>query len=170
MAELLKISANTSREVRAVVQGLRRVPRDLAANIRQYTKSELAPEWQKGLRGRARSSVQTRVLADTARVAVSDQNVTLKSATVGRPLSGGLNPKESWAAFEFGADDTRQTYTARSRRGRSFKVTRHTRRQLPRRSRTGWVVFPTAADLIPRFASLWVQTAYRTIYEAIERK
>lgn len=169
MAELLKISANTSREVRATVQGLRRVPRDLAANIRKFTKSELAPEWQRLLAGRARTVTQRRVLVDTARVAVSDQNVTLKSATVGRSLSGGLNPKDSYAGFEFGANDVAQTYTAH-RNGRSFRVTRHTRRQLPRRSRTGWVVFPTAAAIIPRFASLWVQTTYRTIYDALERK
>lgn len=170
MAELLKISANTSREVRATVQGLRRVPRDLAANIRKFTKSELAPEWQRLLADRAGTAGQRRVLVDTARVAVSDQNVTLKSATVGRSLSGGLNPKDSYAGFEFGANDVTQTYTATSRRGRSFRVTRHTRRQLPRRSRTGWVVFPTAAAIIPRFASLWVQTTYRTIYDALERK
>lgn len=173
MAELLKVSANTSRELRATVQGLKRLPRDLQANIRKYTKSEMAPEWQRGLAEHAISRTQHRALVDTARVTVSNQNVMLKSATVGKPLRGGLDPKSSWAALEFGADrgiDAKTTYTATSRKGRAYKVTRNTRRQLPPRSRTGWVIFPTARDLTPRFLSLWVQTTFRTIYEAIERK
>ena len=173
MVELLKISANSSKELRATVQALKLVPRDLQRNIRKYTQSEMVPEWHKGLAEHAVSRSQHRVLVDTARVSVSNQNVMLKSATVGRSLAGGLSPKDSWAAFEFGAnrgDQAKTTYTSRSRKGRSFKVTRNTRRQLPPRSRTGWVVYPTAKALIPRFASLWVQTTYRTIAEALERK
>lgn len=173
MAELLKISANSSKELRATIQALKLMPRELQANIRKYSQSEMAPEWQKGIAERATTRAQARVLSETARVSVSNQNVILKSATVGRSLSGELSPKESWAAFEFGADRGqagKTTYQATSAKGKRFTVTRNTRRQLPPRSRTGWAVFPTARDLIPRFASLWVQTTIRTFYEAIERK
>lgn len=170
MASLLKISVRNSKELQATILALKLTDKTLSANIRKWTRQLMLPEWQKGLRERASSRVQQRVLVDTARVTVSNQNVSLKSATVGRSLAGGLNPKSSWAAFEFGADRNKTT-TYEAIRGHSrFKVTRKTRRQLPPRSRTGWVVYPTAKELIPRFASLWYQTAIRGLYEAFERK
>ena len=33
---------------------------------------------------------------------------------------------------------------------------------------TGYVVYPAAAEAIPRIASLWVQTAVRTLHELVE--
>lgn len=170
---MLKISVLNSKELQATILALKTMDKTVSANIRRYTKLIGQPEWQKGLREHALSRVQIRTLADTGRVAVSNQNVSLKSATVGRSLSGGLNPKEDWAAFEFGADRgnaAKRTYDATSRKGKRYTVTRNTRRQLPPRSRSGWVVFPTARELIPRFASLWYQTTIRTLYETFERK
>jgi len=167
---LLKISVRNSRELQATILALKSLDREVSANIRRFTRQLIVPEWQQGLRERAQSRAQIRVLADTGRATVSSQNISLKSASVGRSLAGGLNPKSSWAAFEFGANDVETTYTATSRRGVRFSVTRHTRRQLPSRSRTGWVVFPTAKDIIPRVAALWWQTTIRTMYEAFERK
>lgn len=171
MAELLKISTRDSRELRATVQALKLMPRELQGNIRKYTQSELVPEWQKGLSARAGTALERQVIASTARVSVSNQNVTLKAATVGRALAGGLQPKEDYAAVEFGANRSETTtYRSRSRKGKRYSVTRHTRRQLRSPRRGGYVAYPTAADLIPRFARLWVQTTVRTFYEAIERK
>ena len=71
---------------------------------------------------------------------------------------------------EFGADQTAiSSYTARWKKGTSYKVTnRHTRRQFRPRNLKGYVVYPAAARIIPRMASLFVQTAVRTFYEAIE--
>lgn len=169
--QLLKVSTRDSAALRATVQALKVMDRTLAGAIRKFTQSEIAPEWAKGLQQRASTPAESQVLAQTARVAVSNQNVTLKSATVGRSLSGGLEPKYDYASIEFGANrGETSTYSTRSRKGKRYTVTRHTRRQLKAPRRGGYVVYPTAQNLIPRFAALWVQTTVRTFYEAFERK
>jgi hypothetical protein len=145
--------------------------RDVAKQIRRVTKAVVQPEWQKAVAAKAGTSLESRVLVSTARVAVSDQNVTLKSAAIGRPLSGGLRPSESFAGVEFGANRTAtQTYTATSSKGKRYQVTRHTQTQLKARKRTGYVVMPAVAEIIPRIASLWVQTTVRTFYEILEKR
>lgn len=172
MAALLKISANSSREIRATVQGLKLFPNEYRKWLRGETQKMALPAWNEELGKRSASNVQRRVLVSTARVSVSDQNVMLKSATVGRSLNGpGSKPSDLAAAEEFGGDRAKvTTYRTRSSKGKTYNVTRHTQRQLPTRRRGGYVVYPAASEIIPRVASLWVQTFVRTIYEAIERK
>ena len=71
----------------------------------------------------------------------------------------------------FGADqDTVTTYERRGSKGGQHRVTRHTSRGLPPRRRKGRVVFPAAAEMGRRLASLFVQTIVRGIYEASEGK
>jgi len=57
--------------------------------------------------------------------------------------------------------------TVTTRKGTTYKRRLGTRYRLPRRG--GYVAYPAAGDSIPRFASLWVQTAIRTIHETVER-
>jgi hypothetical protein len=45
----------------------------------------------------------------------------------------------------------------------------HTYRQFGTRVSKGKVVFPAAAQVIPRIAALWIQTVIRTTYEQIEK-
>jgi hypothetical protein len=166
----LRISVKNSRELQGTIAALKTMPAELSKWIRQVTKAEMQPEWKRGLAEHARTRLDHRVLVDTARMAVSNQNVSLKSASVGRSLSGGLQPKVDYAAVEFGVDRSAvTTYEATSRKGKRYKVTRHTRRQLPPRIRNGRVVYPTASDLIPRLASLWVQTTVKTFYQVWEK-
>jgi hypothetical protein len=167
----LGIDINDSKELQAAVIGLRRANREVQGLIRKYTREKLLPEWQKGLAERAESRLEHRVLVATGRIKMSNQNVRMSSATVGRKLSGGLAPKTDYAGVEFGADRSEVvTYEATSRKGKSFKVRRHTRAQLRARKKDGYVVIPTAKAMIPRFAALWVQTCIRTFYEGIEGK
>jgi hypothetical protein len=167
----LGIDINGSRELQAAVLGIRRAEKEIQKQIRTQTREKLLPEWQQAVRERAETRLEQRVLVDTARVKMSNQNVRLSSATVGRKLSGGLDPKTQAAAAEFGADRAvKGTYTARSRKGKSFKVTRHTRAQLRGPRRGGYAVYPAAKAMIPRFAALWVQTVVRTFHEGIEGK
>lgn len=172
MAQLLKISANTSKEVRATVQAMKLFPRELQSAIRKYTQSELAPAWQEELNASGGSAIQQQLLVRTGRVSVSNQNVMLKSATVGKSLgSKGSKPKDLAQAYEFGGDrGATTTYRSRSKKGKTYNVTRHTQRQLPANRRKGYVVFPAATRFIPRAASLWVQTTVKTFYEVMERK
>lgn len=172
----VRISVWNSRELLATILAIRQAPTEMQKQIRQQTKTITSEEWKRAMGEHASTvnaaRVTSRVLVQTARVAVSNQNVRLSSATVGRRLKGGLEPKVHYYALEFGANpDTRTTYTATSRKGRKFTVhQRHTARQLPRRLKAGWVFGPAVADMVPRIAALWVQTTVRVIAEAFEGK
>lgn len=149
----------------------KQVPREVRKAIRVYTKQDAQPIWQEEIRGRVQTRLDDRVLGKTARVAVSDQNVMLQSARIGKALSGGLKPSEIAGGAEFGANrDDVTTYQTRSRKGRSYSVTRHTKRQLPTRNTNGRVVHPSARASIPRLGRLWFQTVARTVYDLLDRK
>lgn len=170
MARDNRISVYNSEALQAIILSMRVLDRDTKKIFRREVKAKIEPEWKKGLAENALTRTEFRVLVDTGRVAVSDQNVTLSSATVGKPLSGGLNPKQLWYAIEFGADDQnkKHPYERKSRRGGSHTVNRRTSRQLRPRNEQGYVVFPTFANLVPRVAALWTQTIARGIFEALE--
>lgn len=167
----MRISVFNSRELQGVILALKSMDRELAKQIRRATKEMIGPAWTQAVRDEASTRLEHRVLADTARVAVSNQNVTLKSAGVGRALTGGAKPVQLVGGVEFGArQDRATTYQATHRTGTRYSVTRHTQRQFRPRNRTGHVVFPAAARVIPRLAALWVQTTVRTFYELTERR
>lgn len=167
----MRISVFNSAELQGVIVAMKGFDREVAKQIRQATKAMIDPEWRKAVSEHAQTLLESRALAQTARVAISDQNVTLKSAAVGKKLSGGLLPSANYAGVEFGADrQVKTTYTATSSKGNQYSVTRRTRAQLRPRRKGGYVVFPAAAGIIPRMASLWTQTVVRTFYEIVERR
>jgi len=171
----MRISIFSSKELQAVLLAMRSLDKELAKQLRQQTKAVVGPEWTKAVKENAQTRLEQRVLADTARVAISNQNVTLKSASVGRRLSGGLLPKESAYAVEFGADRFQpgqgRTYQSTSVRGNKFTVrNRNTVGQLRSRNKKGYVVYPAVAEVIPKIASLWVQTVMRGLHEAFESR
>lgn len=166
----MRITVLGSRELQAVLLSLKTLDRDTRKEIRKHTKPMVEAVWKRALAENAQTRLEHKVLVATGRVRVSDQNVTLTSATVGRALKGGLLPKRDASAVEFGADDEQVTYTATSRKGTQYSVTRNTRGQLRPRKKTGYVVYPAAADIIPRIAALWTQTVARTIYDKLEGK
>lgn len=159
-----------SRELQAVVLALRTANKDLVRDINFYSRKVIAPEFYKGLDSRARNMAELKLLAGTGRVKVSAQGVTLQAGGLSRRLSGGLSTDDA-RAVEFGAKrQVVETYRTKSRKGRAYNVTRHTQRQLKWSTKKGFVVYPTAVDLIPRIASLWVQTTVRLFAEAMEGK
>lgn len=171
----MRISIFASKELQAVLLAMSNLDKELSKQLRQQTKAVVGPEWTKATRENAQTRLEQRVLADTARVAISNQNITLKSAGVGKRLSGGLMPKETGYAIEFGADRFNagqgRTYVSTSVRGKKFTVhNRNTVAQLRARNKKGYVVYPSAAEVIPKVASLWVQTVMRGIYEAFESR
>lgn len=164
----MRITVFGSRELQAVILALKTLDKDTRSEIRKHTKAMATTEWGKALNEEASTDLERAVLVATGRVRVSDQNVTLTSATVGRRLAGGLEPKRDAAAVEFGSGPALVTYQATSRRGNRFTVRRNTRAQLRPRNKKGYVVYPAAASIIPRIASLWIQTAARTIFDKLE--
>jgi len=159
----IQINVRESRELQAALLAIASVPREVRAQIRRHTKAMAQPGWQEGLRQRAVSKLDDKVLVRSARVQVRDSNVVLRSGAVGK-LKAITKP------VEFGADRDAWTVYQGRRGAKPFKVKRHTSRQLAWHRSGGRVVYPTAEELIPRFASLWVQTIIRTFHEALEKR
>lgn len=146
---MLRISAHSSQEIQAVILATKAVDRELRKQIRQHTRQMVLPEWQKAVAEHAHTRLEQRVLGATARALVSDQNVTLKAAHIGRSLSGGAKPPSIARGVEFGSGSGHKQFKSRNNRG--------------------YVFFPAAAGIIPRIAALWAQTAARTLHEAFEK-
>lgn len=158
----IEINVRESRELQAALLALKAVPREVAAAVRKYTRPMVQEAWQAGLRARAVTPLDEKVLVKTARVQVRDTNVVLRSGATGKL-------KDITRPVEFGADRDKVVTYDSFRNGKRFKVTRHTKRQMSWRREGGRVVYPTAGELIPRLASLWVQTIIRTFYETLEK-
>jgi len=171
-APLLRINVRSSKALQATILALKGMDAELAKQTRRAIKTVSDQEWREAVRGHVTTRLETRVLSDTARVAVTNQNITLKSATVGRSLSGGAKPSELVKAVEFGALDgtTTPSFTATSRKGKKYTVrNRRNHNQFRGPSRSGYAVYAAAAKVIPRMASLYVQTTVRTLHEQFEK-
>lgn len=165
-----RIDVLKSPELLATIYALRSIDRTLAAQVRKYTKAMAQPEWKKALAERADTRLEHRVIVDTAVVTVSDQNVRIQSASKGRPLSGGLNPKTHYHPVEWGTHAKGKTYRRKSRNGGSHTVRRVMGTQFKPFRKDGYVFWPAAKEMVPRMASLWVQTTVKTIGNALEGK
>lgn len=167
---MVRLNVLKSPELLATIYALRVVDKTIAAQVRKYTKAVAAPEWSKALTRRASTALEARVISSTAVVAVSNQNVRVQSAGKGRPLSGGLNPKTDYAGVEFGSNAHGKTYPRKSRNGGTHSVTRVMGTQFKAHNGKGYVFYPAAREMVPRIAALWVQTAVKTIANALEGK
>ena len=164
---MLRIDAKSSRELQALILSVRRANKEVQAQIRKNTKPMVQAEWQKGLAQEAMTRFEHRVLVETARVTVSNQNVKLKAGGLSKKLSGGGRARDLAGVAEFGAGQ-RKPIQSTSTKGKKFQ--RQGTNQFRHYKKSGHVVYPTAARIIPRLASLWVQTAVRTFHEALEKK
>ncbi|MFJ3392022.1 hypothetical protein [Leifsonia aquatica] len=166
----LRISVFASKELQQTIAILKGVDSDISKAIRMHIRSLTSAEWSAEVQGRVSNAQEVKVLSNTARVLVSNQNLTLRAGHIGKALSGGAKPSDIVRQVEFGASDTTATYGAVSRKGKRYVVhQRHTRRQFKSPSRSGYAVYPAAATFIPRAASLMVQTTIRTFFELFEK-
>lgn len=163
------LSARGSRELRAAASAVKVARRDIVNDIARATRETMNPVWRDAVARRARTSVDTAVLAKGARI-VAGNPPSMVAATSKRKLPGGLVPAEDWQALEFGADrDKVTTYTRRGHGGSTHQVTRHTARQLPARAPKGRVVYQAVREMGPRLAALWVSIVVRKFAEAFEK-
>lgn len=168
---MLRVSAYSSRELLAVLRGLRNLDRETKKHLRRNLKQIAEQAWKQALAQHADTRLEHRVLVDSGRVRVSDQNVRLTSASLSRSLSGGLKPSENYGPVEFGASPRPgASERAMSRRGREFERNRDPNRPFKAPNRKGYVVYPAAASIIPRILAMYVQTFVRAIHEALEGK
>lgn len=171
MSGLGSISVFTSKELQVSIGYLKAVDKDVSAQIRKHIKSLSTPEWKQEVQSNVRKDIHQRILANGANVRVRNDNIILRAGNSVKKMRGGASPADLARAAEFGADRNRTlTYSARSKNGKTYTVhNRHTTRQLPSPSRSGWAVYPAAADFIPRAAALMTQTTVRSLHEAFEK-
>lgn len=158
MAAKGRISLLVDSPLRDLAIVYRAVPSDARKQINRATKSEAQPIWKTETAERATTRLQQRVLVDTAKVGVTERNVFLRS--------GGGRLAALRTATEFGRPAAAPIKT---RSGKGTPYTRTTGRLFGERDRRGKVVHPAARQAIPRFASLWIQTAIRSLHEAGEK-
>lgn len=161
----MRIDVRGDDELRNVVRAINQSDREVQRAIRTFTKAELTRPWLEAINQEASTAVERRVISATATVAVSNQNIRIQSAAKGRKLSGGLQPKVDYAPVEFGSGRHKTTY---SRKG--HWVTRTTGTQFKQPNRKGYVFYPAAERMIPRLASLWVQTVVKTFADIFDGK
>lgn len=157
--------------MQAVILAMKRLGKDLKKDINKATREEMNPVWRDEIARRS-SGVGAAVLSKGAGIGAGNPPKA-KAATSTRGLgqSKRLKPSEHWAGFEFGADrNAYSKYTRRSKNGGTHTVERRTMRHLPRRKKTGTVLFPALKATAPRMVSLWVQIVMRKTHEAFEGK
>lgn len=159
------LSVGGSRELQAVILALKQMDREVRKQINAANRREMVPEWREGLATQANTLLEQRVILGGSRVELGPEKVTLKAAQSTRKLSGGGSPQQLSAAVEFGAQNRPGSVSRKS-----TTYTRKLNTGFKGRRRQGYVAWPTATKLAPRFAAMWVQTCVRTMYEAVEGK
>jgi hypothetical protein len=160
------VSVRDDRALQAAVLAFKVADRGLKKRVNDATRSTFNAPWKAGIAQRASTRLEQRVLVPGARVAAGNPP-TFVAAASKRRLRGGLVPDDDGFAVEFGAADKLTTYQRRKPSGGTTSVTRHTRRQLPRRRKAG-PIMQTAGEMGHRAASLWVQLIVKTYYEAAD--
>lgn len=166
MAGIWRISLSIDSPVRSMLLAMRRVPADVRKQIGQQTKRAAQPIWFEETRAGAVTRQQQRVLVNTARVGVTQRNISLRAGQTGS-LRSGTSVSRLAVGNEFGMSPAKQI-TSSTKGGKSYK--RAAGPQFPARRPSGYVFHPAAKRSIPRVASLWVQTAVRTIMDAFDGK
>lgn len=168
---VVRIPVGASRELQALLLALRGARKDVATEVRKHSREVIGPVYRRELAERVSSRLETRVIYDSARASVSNQNIRLTAATSKRRLSGGLIPARDYGAVEYGMNSGRQMdVSATSSKGKTYSYTRSSGSRFRPNRRQGYVFWPTVANIAPRIVSLWVQTAVRTLGDAIDGK
>lgn len=156
-------------EIRAAVLAMKRADKDLRKDINARTRATMGPEWTQGLADHVTRTTDRVILAG-ARIAAGNPP-QLVAGNSKRKVGRALVPVENWPLWEYGTNQHyRHEYTRRSKGGGTHTVKRDTMAGQRRRSRTGYVIGPTVATLLPRLASLWVQTIVRTYLDALDER
>ena len=160
-----RISVFESPEIQGVLLAMRGIDKELAAQIRKATKTVTVGEWRGFLAAEASTALERRTLVDSARVAVGNQNVSLRTGQLAKKTSGGGKLYQLTGGVEFGAHPGRPV-RSKSGKGKAYWRKQGTGFKAPNPG--GYVAYPAVAKAIPRIASLWVSTVVRTLHEAFE--
>jgi hypothetical protein len=160
------VSVGDDRALQAAVLAFKLADRGLKKRINDATRAKFNEPFKWGITQRAATRLEQRVLVPGARV-IAGNPPQFVAANSKRRLKGGFIADVHGHAAEFGAADKAVTYSRRSVNGNVHDVTRHTRRQLPRRRKKG-PVMQTAEEFGGRAASLWTQLIVKVYYDAAD--
>ena len=95
----------------------------------------------------------------TTRITSNAKGLNVRVGGSGR--LGSWHMRDVVRQYEFGTNN-RETYVEylSRRKGTGFEVRRRTKRQMPARKRTGWMVYPAVAEAGPELASWWLGALY----------
>jgi hypothetical protein len=158
------LAAEPSQDLLRARDALENLGDDVQALIRAASQEQLAAGWQEELQARPGYNDQQRRIVG-AGASVLAYNGGLAVGTGGQGKLGTLTRE-----FEFGSLNRDQftTYTRKSKKGGTHKVTRRTSRQMPSRSQTGWVAYPAAGRWSSRAFSMFLQIVVKTSHDAID--
>lgn len=151
------LDVRRSPELQAALLGVRQAHPVVGREINKEARRTLNPDWTAALKGEATSRADDRIIVQGAKTAVSTRQVSVKAATSGRPLSGGLVPKYQWQGQEFGMTEKMVIVKSTSSRGRQFSGPRIVGRQFPARTKFGRVAYAAAGKVGTRLVRGWVQ-------------
>lgn len=160
-------------QYKAVVLAMKVIEKPIRQAINVDARTTLSPVWKKLVTEHAGTLFDQKVLNVGTRIAAGNPPAAIAGASK-RKLSGGLVPTEYNRMAEFGVDpkdrNAPSTYTRKTPKGKTAKVTRRTRVGLPTARSQGRVVYPAFADFAPRAIAYWVQSVVRITHEALESK
>lgn len=136
----------------------------IAQTIFSASSNQLTAGWTEELgKSGGYNAQQRRIVTADPRVIPSFMSLTVETGG-----SGELG--ELTRQFEFGTLDQNEfyEYSRRSKNGGSHRVTRRTKRQIPRRSQTGWIAYPAASRLATRIIRMYQQIIVKEAHDAID--
>lgn len=151
--------------LRASVLAVKAATRDIRTDINRNMRGTMNPVWRNRVTAGAHGGMEARMLTPGTRIAAGNPPA-LVAASGNRRIGRGLSANRHAAGWEFGASDGVRSQS--SGRGPNKTYTRHVMRHLPARNRKGRVVYPAAAEVLPRIASFWAQSVIRAFMDAVE--
>ena len=166
---MLKVDVTSSRELRAMIQGLAMIGPEFSKLFRTEARKEIEPAWKQALEASHPTRLQRHVLVATSRVSVTDRSIRLKSGATGKLSSGSPNA-EIARAVEFGqAASFRTRYKRRNEKAPGFHtVVRHTAVPVAPRVPKGKVVYPALERFVPDAAAIAADTFFNILERITE--
>lgn len=158
----MNLSVTASRELAAAVALYDRAPTEVRRAVNAANRS--AVSWVRPIVTAQARTPLDRAMTSTVRISAG-QNLRIVMGSSGT-MRGGIPKRDLVRPVEFGSRrETRTTYTSRSPKGRLYRVTRRTQRQLPDYVTRGRLMYAALPRIAPRLLSGHIRNVLTAIGE-----